>query len=257
MQPWTPFPQTNAFALDVPTLQSRWEALHCADQEPLPTDAAVLQAWVHYHRGEFQQAYESGLQLGPAGRTVANKAACMHATFLEPREKPKHEIFNAVAQRCAQQVTEHPEDFSAHYLQGYALGRYSQGINVAKSLALGLGGRVKHALETTIALAPLHADAYIALGTFHAEVIDKVGAMIGSMTYGAKKATSLALFDKGLALAPHSPVALMEYAHALVMLEGESRHGEATALFERALACTPQDAVEFLEIGLARAELAA
>ena len=57
----------------------------------------------------------------------------------------------------------------------------------------GLGGKVKGALEQTIKLAPRHADAHIALGAFHAEVIDKVGSLIGSMTYGVKKDTSLAL----------------------------------------------------------------
>ena len=61
----------------------------------------------------------------------------------------------------------------------YALGRYSQGISVAKALAQGLGGKVKNALETTIKLAPKHADAHIALGAFHAEVIDKVGSLLG------------------------------------------------------------------------------
>jgi hypothetical protein len=40
---------------------------------------------------------------------------------------------------------------------------------------------------SAIALQPRHADAHIALGAFHAEVIDKVGALIGGMTYGAKQ----------------------------------------------------------------------
>ncbi len=45
----------------------------------------------------------------------------------------------------------------------YAVGRYGQGISVAKALAQGLGSKVKNALETTIKLAPKHADAHIAL----------------------------------------------------------------------------------------------
>ena len=66
----------------------------------------------------------------------------------------------------------------------YALGRYSPGISVAKALAQGLGSKVKHALETTLKLQPKHADAHIALGAFHAEVIDKVGKLLGR-TQGA------------------------------------------------------------------------
>ncbi len=46
---------------------------------------------------------------------------------------------------------------------------------------------MKEALEKTIKLQPRHADAHIALAAFHAEVIDKVGSLIGGMTYGAKR----------------------------------------------------------------------
>ena len=136
------------------------------------------------------------------------------------------------------------------------LGRYSQGISVASALAMGLGGKIKTAFETTIRLVPQHADAHIALGTFHAEVIDKVGALIGNMTYGVKKDTCLQLFQQGLALKPKSPIAMMEYANALVILEGDSRHEEATALYERAAATKPMDAMERLDVDMARAELA-
>ena len=51
--------------------------------------------------------------------------------------------------------------------------------------------KVKNALETTIQLAPKHADAHIALGAFHAEVIDKVGSLLGR-TQGASKDAGLA-----------------------------------------------------------------
>ena len=257
MTRWTLFPHVRAFPLDAETLRRKWNKLHATDQEPRPEDPKVLNAWVHYHRGQFQMAYDAGLKAGPGGITVANKAACTYATFLEPREKSKLELFHEVSQRCAEQIAAEPDNINAHYLQGYALGRYSQGISVAKALALGLGGKIKNAFETTIRLAPKHADAHIALGTFHAEVIDKVGALIGNMTYGVKKSASLQLFEQGLALSPKSPVALMEYAHALVMLHGEAKHDESTALLEQAAACKPLDAVEKLEADLAAALLAA
>ncbi|HEY1226939.1 MAG TPA: hypothetical protein VGF26_06420, partial [Ramlibacter sp.] len=148
-----------------------------------------------------------------------------------------------------------PTYASAWYLHGFALGRYSQGISVARALAQGLGGTVKESLERAIKLQPRHAEAHIALGAFHAEVIDKVGALIGGMTYGAKRETGLKLFQEGMRLAPNSIIAVIEYANGLVMLEGESRLPEATALYERAAAMTPADAAERLNVALAHAEL--
>ena len=85
---------------------------------------------------------------------------------------------------------------------------------MAKALAQGIGNKVKHSLERAIALAPGHADARIALGAFHAEVIDKVGPLIGGMTYGAKKDVALRLFQEALQLHPESPLARTEYANA-------------------------------------------
>ena len=253
---WTPFSYVGEYAFTAANLRRRWAKLHAGDREPWPCDAKVVAAWVLFHRGEFEKAAQAGLKAGSSGLTVANKATCMYANYLEPSEKARRELFLQVAQRGAEQAAADPTHANAFYWQAYALARYSQGISVAKALAQGLGGKVKTALETAIALQPEHADAHVALGAFHAEVIDKVGTLIGNMTYGAKKNTSLALFTRALALTPQSQLALMEYANALVMLEGDTRMDEATALYERATQITPQDAAERLDVDMAIAELA-
>ena len=87
-------------------------------------------------------------------------------------------------------------------------------------------------------------------------MIDKVGTLIGNMTYGAKKATSLALIARALELTPQSQLAMMEYANALVMLEGDSRMDEATALYERATQIPALDAAQRLDVEMASSELA-
>lgn len=255
MGKWAAFPQLGEFDYDTADVRRLWPRLHAGDVEPLPQDEAVLQAWTYFHRGEFQKATEAGLAAGGAGVTVANRATCIYATYLEKKEKTRLELYLLVAQRAEQQAQREPRNAAAWHLQGYALGRYSQAISVAKALAQGLGGRVKESLEKAIQLDPRHADAHIALGAFHAEVIDKVGALIGGMTYGAKRETGLQLFRQALALNPGSAIGRIEYANGLVMLEGESRMAEATALYEEAAAIQPVDATERLDVALAQAEL--
>ncbi len=256
MATWTEFTHIHDYPFTADKVKKHWKKLHASDQEPLPRSAKVLAAWVLFHRGEFQKAMEAGLRAGPAGASVANKAACIYANYLEPKEKVKLSILMEVAERAAAQIAAEPENANAHYWQGYALGRYSHGISVAKALALGIGGKVKSALESTIRLQPLHADAYIALATFHAEVIDKVGALIGNMTYGAKKDTCLKLFERGLALNPKSTAARIEYANALLILEGDSAMEEATRLYEQVASTKALDAMGRLDVELAKAELA-
>ena len=255
MAPWIPFPHAGDYRWDAASVTKHWGRLHCGDAEPCPQDAAVLQAWVLFHNGEFEQAAAAGLNAGGAGITVANNATAIYANYLEPKEKTRLDLFLQVAERAAAQAAQEPENANAWYWQAYALGRYGQGISVAKALAQGLGGKFRNALEKAMALSPQHADAHIAMGTFHAEVIDKVGALIGAMTYGAKKELGLRHFQEALRIHPGSAVGMIEYANALVMLEGDRKMQEATQLYEKAAACEPLDAREHLDVEMARIEL--
>jgi tetratricopeptide (TPR) repeat protein len=253
MAKWTPFPY-DLYEYDAGNVKKQWARLHAGDAEPLPKEAKVLEAWALFHAGEFHKAFDAGLKAGGAGITVANKAQSIYANYLESSEKAKLAMFQDVVARAEAQVAADPKNPNAHYWMAYALGRYSQGISVAKALAQGLGAKVKHALETAIKLAPKHADAHIALGAFHAEVIDKVGSLLGK-TQGASKATGLAMYQQALKVTPGSAIAMIEYANGLVMLEGEKKMKEAEKLYADAAACTPADAMERLDVEMAKAEL--
>ena len=264
MTKWTPFPHLGEYTYDAASVEKHWAKLHAGDAEPLPKDVELLEAWALFHSGEFQKAAELGIALANsgliAGLTVANKATCIYANYLEANESAKLALFMEVALRAEKQSRDaaiNAESLpNAYYWQAYALGRYSQGISVAKALARGLGGKVKDALEKTIQLQPKHADAHIALGAFHAEVIDKVGTLIGSMTYGAKKEASFNFFREALRINTNSAIAMIEQANGWVMLEGEKRLVEATKLYEMASATQPIDAMERLDVDMAKAELA-
>jgi hypothetical protein len=253
---WAKFPYSDkAFVHTAATLKKNWDRLHKGDAEPFPKSDAVIDAWIAFHAGEFQKAAELGAKAGDEGVTVANKAQAIYANYLEENDKRKLELFEEVAARAEKQQAKQPKNANAFYWQAYALGRYAQGISVAKALAQGIGGKVKAALETAIKLAPKHADAHIALGAYHAEVIDKVGAMIGGLTYGAKKDVALKMYKDALKLNPASAIARIEYANGLVMLEGKKALKEAEKLYSEAAACDAADAMEKLDVELAKAEL--
>jgi tetratricopeptide (TPR) repeat protein len=255
MAKWTAFPHDAAeYTFDAAALKKHWARLHAGDAEPLPTDAKVLAAWALFHAGEFEKAVDAGIKAGGAGITVANKAQAIYANYLEKSEKTKLTLFMEVAERAEAQLATDPKNANAYYFMAYALGRYSQGISIAKALAQGLGSKVKSALEASIKLAPKHADAHIALGAFHAEVIDKVGSLLGR-TQGASKDAGLAMYKTALKLNPTSAIAMVEYANGLVMLEGDKKMKEATQLYEDAAASKPLDAMERLDVEMAKAEL--
>lgn len=246
MADWTGFASTSAFTFDTGRVKRNWAKLHAADALPLPTNPRLLGAWALFHSGRFEEAVVSGTALGPDGLAVVSKSTCAHANYLEPCEKSRQTLFLDVAKRAAEHCQLHPHDATAFYWHGYALGRYSQGISVAKALAQGVGGKVKNALETALSLEPAHADAHVALATFHAEVIDKVGALIANMTYGVRRDTGLALFAKALSLCPSSPYVLIEAAHGRMLLDSDGLANEAQALYAQAMRLKPRDAQEKL-----------
>lgn len=281
---WKPFPHPDAdFAYPGAALKKHWARLHLGDQEPFPAaqylsklckahpevaraipkfggDFAALSeklqdAWRSYHQGDFQHAAEIGASLGPIGYSVADKATSIYANYIEPNTATRLKLLQTVMERAEQARTLLPEHPNAHYQYAYALGRHSQNTSVLQALAEGVAPKVRDALARTLALAPAHAEAHIATGTYHAQIIDKVGSLLGGMTYGVSKDKALEHYRKALALHPHSAIARIEYALGLVSMFGNSRIDEATKLVVDAAHVEPADAMERLDVALAESRL--
>lgn len=235
-------------------LKALWPKLHAGDAEPWPKSAAVLEAWQLFHAGDFAAALKAGLKAGGAGITAANKAQAIHATYVEKNEAKRQQAWLQIAERAEQQQQDEPDNPNAWYFQAYALGRYGQSISIAEALAQGLGTRIKAALERAIALQPKHADAHLALGTFHAEVVDKVGRLL-ARGQGADPRSGLEALAAALKLNPRSAITMIEAANGMVMIDGDKKLAEAEKLYQQAAACTPLDAMERFDVELAKSEL--
>ncbi len=255
MEHWTESKCQPPEVFTTARVRSQWSRLHGGDLEPLPRDDALLDGWVSYHNGDFEAATRKGMALGLKGMTLANQASCIHATYVEPSEKRRLDMLIEVAERALLQQRDDPGNPNAWYWHAYALGRFSQGVSVAKGLAQGLGERIVRSLRETLRLAPKHPNAHLALARFHAEVIDKVGSLVGGMTYGANQAEGMALYRKALELNP-SLVTLHECAAGWVMIEGDRGLGQADSLRQRAEAFEPVDAMENLYLESVQADLA-
>jgi len=257
MSSWTPFPHdASGFDYAGDALWQHWERLHAGDQEPWPEDEDSQNAWRAYHRGDFQTAVALGLKAEtPSGMNAANKAQSIYATYLVDDEDEKKELFEEVADRAEVAARENPNNINAHYQHAYALGRYSQAISIVKALAQGIASKCKASLDKTLELAPDHAEAHIALGAYNAEIIDKVGGMVGSLTYGVSKDKSVQHYERALELLPNSAIAKIEYGNGMLMLFGNKKVKDATKLYEEAAESTPADAMEALDVAFAKSEL--
>jgi tetratricopeptide (TPR) repeat protein len=255
---WAKFPYADAaYTYDRARLKTAWNALHAGDLEPWPINEQVQDAWIAFHAGDFESAARQGLDAGLCGYAVANKAACVHAVYLEKTEARRLERLLQVAGRCEQQQAAQPRNAAAFYWHGYALGRYSQQTSMNKALADGHAARARASLETTLKLAPQHADAHVALGGYHAQVIDKVDELAARLTYSVSRDEAMRHFQAAIELSPDMVAARIAYADALVMLDGAKKAKQASALRQHAAAMTPRDAMERLAVERAREGLPA
>lgn len=277
---WAAFPHdAKGFAYAGDALKKAWPTLHAGDVEPFPDSkraaaliaaagkaapkgldadalaAALQDAWRAFHRGDFQAAFDAGQALGPVGASVAVKALGIHTTYLVDDEAEKLKRFEQAAKLAEAAIKALPEDANSHYRHAFALGRYSQGLSIAKALKAGIAGKVRTALDTTLEMEPKHAEAHTAMALYHAEIIGKVGAMIGGLTYGAKTAEAEKHIKAALKLTPASPIAHIEHGNVLMLLHGDKQEDAAAAAYEKAAKLKPADAMEALDAAYAKDQL--
>ncbi|MEM7053058.1 MAG: hypothetical protein AAF446_00780 [Pseudomonadota bacterium] len=249
---WVKFDQDNsAFDYSSADLENAWAELHRGDCEPYPSDEAMLQAWQAYHRGDFADAVDLAAEVGDAAHVVANKASGIYADYLEGSESIKKAIYQQSIERAEAAIELDPENANAHYFHAFHLGRYSQSISIAKALSQGLGGKIQKSLQRALELAPEHAEAHTAMGLYHAEIIAKVGKLVGSMTYGASADKAIEHFKESIKLS-NAPIAWIEYGNGLDLLYGDKKADESNEAYAKAAAMEPIDAMQALDIAYAR-----
>ena len=276
---WAAFPHdAKGYAYAGDALKKAWPKLHAGDCEPFPdakraaallkaagkaapkldSDAladALQDAWRAFHRGDFKAAFDAGEKLGAVGASVAVKAIGIHATYLVDDEAERLKRYEQAAKLAEAAVKALPDEANSHYRHAFALGRYSQGLSIAKALKLGIAGKVRVSLDAALELEPKHAEAHTALALYHAEIINKIGAMIGGLTYGAKASEATSHIKEAVKLTPASPIAHVEHGNVLLLLDEKRNEDAAAEAYEKAAKCKPLDVMEALDAGYAREQL--
>ena len=260
-------------------LHAQWARLHLGDCEPWPDARRIaalaeqgpgfaglvaaqggaeavaerLQAaWRAFHAGDFPAAVELGDGLGAPGASVANKSVAVQILHSAGSGTQKLRMLTSAVRRGEAAAAELPDYPNAHYMLALVLGRYSQRISILAALAQGLAGRVRAHLERTLELEPRHAEARVAFGLYHAEIVGQVGPLVARLTYGASRDAALGHFRRAAQLAPLAAIVHIEHARALMLLDADHYRAQAQALYRRAAGCQPHDAMEDLDVASAR-----
>lgn len=261
---WQATPTDFLCAFDTSVLKEKWEQLHAPDLMPWPEDMdwlesgqqqTLINGWIAYHQGNFANAWHTGQKLGPAGAALMAKAAAAYTDYVCDDESQAIDILKTTFDQASEHAQEWDDDPNALFAAALSGGRYSQKISIAKALAMGLGGQIKALLDQALALAEDHAEAHTASGLYHAEIINKIGATIGRLTYGASAKQALAHFDRSMELAGDVPITAIEYANGLLLLHGDKGAAQARELYAHAADCEALDSVQSFDKAWATAQL--
>ncbi len=273
-----PQPPAGTYRYPPEKLHLRWAELHRGDCEAWPDEGQVAaharrstafaeivrvrggasavaqqlqQAWAEFHAGGFLEAIRRGARLGALGSSVANKAAAVEALYPQRSASQLASMLTAAIERGEEAVSQLPDYANGHYMLALVIGRYSQRISILKALTEGLAGRVRDHLQKTLQLEPRHAEAHVAFGLYHAEIVGQLGAVGASLTYGASGQAAREHFRRATRLAPGSAIVHLEHAHGLLRLDADHYREEARSLYERAARCEPLDAMQALDVASA------
>lgn len=234
-------------------LNSIWPTLHQADLAEVP-DGDLLSAWLAFHNGHYQTAAEQALAIGPDALPVLLRSVVAYTDYVCEDEDDCTTLLEQ-AHTHAESVIDQCDDFNAQFTTALCIGRYAQSISIVKALKEGLGGKVKTLLSSVLEQQADHAEAHIAMAMYHAEIIDKVGSMIGGLTYGASADQARSHLEQGLALAPNA-INLIEAGNAYLLLDGEKKGlAKATQLYQQAAQCDALDALQAMDVDFAASQL--
>jgi tetratricopeptide (TPR) repeat protein len=251
---WKPY--TGAvFDFSGDKLQQQWQQLHAGNLESWPSDSQVQDAWRAYHEGRYTDAVEIGTQAGGAGLVVAAFAATIYTQYVAD-DSDKEQLFKQAIEIAERALEANPESANAYYMYAVAIGRYSQFINIIEALAQGIATKIKDAILKCLELQPGHVEGMVTFAGWNAEIVDKAGAMMANLTYGAKKQQALDTFEEALALQINSPVPAIEMANGLLLMYGDLELERAEVLLTSAVGVEPADAMQYLDIKKAEKLLA-
>ena len=206
----------------------------------------VQQVWRLHFEGQYQQAYQLGMQLGPAGYLPALYSKLIHITFLIESNEDKEKHFqqvNSLALTLKPLADDYPFlDFG----DAYQKARRLELMSTSEAAASGMMSETMDILEVLYEQDPDSPLYPAMLGGIHAGVIERVGGFVGKMTYGVSEEEATSMFEKALHKEARLPVLYHEFAQALVRIDADEHKEKIRSLLEQCTLLTPYSAEEAL-----------
>lgn len=215
-----------------------------------PLAEAIQQAWRLHYEGKYEASYKLGVQLGVAGSVPAIYSKLMYTTFMVHSSAEKLTLFREVAEKSEDSLQLTPDyDFGTFGLL-YARVRILEQLGTSAALATGFLGSTQKSLKKLTERNPINSLYPTTLGGIQAGVVERVGSLIGRVTYGATEGRTIKHFQQALDLQENLPVIYNEFIVALSRINPKKHKVLIQDLATHCLALTPYSAEEALNQAL-------
>ncbi|MDE0660898.1 MAG: hypothetical protein OXI79_14765 [Gammaproteobacteria bacterium] len=188
-----------------------------------------------FDEGRYLEAADMGESLDTSGGyALAADALSVHGHYIAA-DADKQPLLQRARSLADKAVALDETSAEARFQVAHAMGRYAQSIGPTKALRQGFVGGSREAIEAALEIDPDMAEARLSLASWHADVVDGFGRMLGRMTYGATVQAAIDNYERTLELAPDEKVAYVEFARGLAAIGGRKERARVRELLNQAL----------------------
>jgi len=195
-----------------------------------------------YEQGKFDAAVAAGV----AANDAPGLAIAARATLAAETMAGVHclDCIKRAADYARRAIALDPQNADAHVFLAVSLGREGRLESMFTVLRKGYPKLAKQELDAAVAADPHDAQAWAALGGWNIEIVNKGGATMAKMMYGATLEAGFADFAKAFAIEPDNVGLLYQYALTLSGYDTAAYRAKITDALAHAAKATPQGVYE-------------
>lgn len=225
------------------------------DYEKLSRD--IINVWILFYRGDFQQARRESRRLGAGGAIPGLFAQIIYAIYLADTQKTKHALLQEVVNETAKYngavkkmkgKPKYARDYAIIQLgTAYATARIAEEAPIPVVLQRGYIGDIKGASDEILATEPNHPLGLAFRAGVDAGIMRRVGKHTGRVTYGAKQSVATEFFERAIAKVDDLAIIRYEYGNAIIYTSKKRGLDAALVEIEKASKMRPYFAMEALD----------
>ncbi|MCY4313011.1 MAG: hypothetical protein OXD44_04825 [Gammaproteobacteria bacterium] len=164
--------------------------------------ASLEEAGTAYAEGRYLEAAQIAEKIGGAsGFALAANSLNTHALYYAEKEEQSG-LFRHAMDLAERAVEIDPKSLRGHFELVRAMGKYAQGIGRIKAMSEKYAEQIREHLEIALSLDDNSADAHLALGSWHAGLIEVMGSFLAGVLFGANRKDAFFHIERALELDP-------------------------------------------------------